>query len=318
MLGPELSISIVNTSNWKYLSPCLNSIYDNISAMNFEILVVDNHSDDGSKKKIRESFPNVILSCNERRFGFAKNNNINLKKSSGDFILLLNDDTLLIDDTLELAINFMKKNTDVGILGCRMIDPDGKVQKSSARRFDTLLSTFIAESGISNIFRSYSTSIIEHSGENIISEIDCPQESGMIIRRKTLEEIGLLDEKFFMFGEGLDWCRRIKNKDWKIIYFPLCKIIHFGGETNSKINKKMYLQHYKSMNIYFSKISRAQGFLHRVLIIFIYSYKYLFKIIENFFRKIIGKEKNEKISLYKSIIDLFLFRYDDQNYPFPR
>src|SRR5690242_2560419 len=144
----DLSISIINTSNWRYLEPCIRAVMQNTFNIAYEILVVDNASEDGSADLIRKNFPEVILTVNSERFGFAKNNNINLQKSSGRYLMLLNDDTLVQNKSLDIAIQYMDGNPDIGMIGCKMINPDGTFQPTSARRFQTLLSTLWSESGL--------------------------------------------------------------------------------------------------------------------------------------------------------------------------
>ena len=317
---PDLSISIVNTSNWKFLKPCINSIYKSTKSISYEILVVDNASTDGSLEKIKKFFPEIILSINNKKYGFAKNNNINIKKSTGRYIMLLNDDTIVLDQSLEKAIAYLDNNPKVGMLGCKMINPDGTIQYTSGRQFDTLLSTFFLETGLINrfsIFKYFSTSIIEKNGYNSICEIDLPQESGMIIKNEIIKEVGLLDEDFFMFGEGPDWCRRIKKTGLDIIYFPESPIIHFGGETNKKMSINMYLQHYKSLYIYFKKVNLLSGLLYRFMIFSIYLCKYLVKMLVIILRSGDRTRNIELLRDYKALLKLLIFRLNDDYYPFP-
>jgi GT2 family glycosyltransferase len=306
----DLSISIINTSNWKYLEPCIQAIIRNTFNITYEILVVDNASDDGSVGLIRENFPKVILTVNSERFGFARNNNINLRKSSGRYLMLLNDDTLVQNGSLDIAIKYMDDNPDVGMVGCKMIKPDGTFQPTSARRFQTLLSTLFSESGLRWRLRK-----LFPSDENTIREIDLPQESGMIMRGTVLDKVGLLDERFFMFGEGADFCRRIKHAGWKIVFLPDCRIVHFGDVTNKRSSLKMFIQSYKSTYLYFRKESIITARLYRLLILIIYTIKYLMMRVWYSLSK--REEVLQILKYYHALIDFMLTGINDPQNPYP-
>jgi GT2 family glycosyltransferase len=306
----DLSISIINTSNWKYLEPCIQAIIHNTFDIAYEILVVDNASDDGSVDLIRKIFPKVILTINPERFGFAKNNNINLRRSSGRYLMLLNDDTLVQERSLDIAIKYMDDNPDIGILGCKMINPDGTFQPTSARRFQTLLSVLLTESGLGWRFGK-----LFPPDENTIREIDLPQESGMIIRRTVLDKVGLLDERFFMFGEGADFCRRIKRAGWKIVFLPDSRIIHFGDVTNKRSSLKMSLQSYKSTYLYFRKESIITSQFYRLLILIIYTIKYL--MMRAGYSLSRRKELLQISEYHHALIDFMLTGINDPQNPYP-
>jgi GT2 family glycosyltransferase len=306
----DLSISIINTSNWKYLEPCIQAIVRNTFGITYEILVVDNASEDGSVDLIRETFPEVILTINPQRFGFAKNNNINLRKSSGRYLMLLNDDTLVQSSSLDIAIKYMDDHPDIGMIGCKMINPDGTFQPTSARRFQTLLSTLFSESGLRWRFKK-----LFPPDESTIREIDLPQESGIIMRRAVLDKVGLLDEGFFMFGEGADFCRRVKRAGWKIVFLPDCRIIHFGDTTNKRASLKMFIQSYKSTYLYFRKESMVTARFYRLLILIVYTIKYLMMRV---WYALTGREELLQILKYHhALVDFMLTGINDPQYPYP-
>jgi GT2 family glycosyltransferase len=308
----DLSISIVNTGNWKYLEPCLRSIMDNTYAITYEILVVDNASDDGSAALITKNFPDVILTVNPRRYGFARNNNINLRKSSGRYVMLLNDDTLVQPGSLDVAVKYMDDHEDVGMVGCKMIDPDGTFQHTSARRFRTLLDTFFSEMGLSRQYRR-----LFPPDANTLREIDLPQESGMILRKIVLDEVGLLDEQFFMFGEGADWCRRIKRTGWKIVFLPDSRIIHFGNVTNQKASLKMFIQGYKSTYLYFRKEGNFTAECFRAMILTIYALKYLFVRLRYSLAQSRSDTLPEILMYYLALINFMSTGIHDPQSPYP-
>jgi GT2 family glycosyltransferase len=306
----DLSISIINTSNWKYLEPCIQAIMDNTFNITYEILVVDNASEDGSVDLVRKNFPNVIQTINPQRFGFAKNNNINLRKSSGRYLMLLNDDTLVQNGSLDIAIKYMDDHPDIGMVGCKMINPDGTFQPTSARRFQTLLSTLFSESGLRWRFKK-----LFPPDENTIREIDLPQESGMIMRRAVLDKVGLLDERFFMFGEGADFCRRVKRAGWKIVFLPDCRIVHFGDTTNKRASLKMFIQSYKSTYLYFGKESMVTARFYRLLILMIYTIKYL--MMRVWYALTRREELLQILKYHHALIDFMLTGINDPQHPYP-
>ena len=198
------------------------------------------------------------------------------------------------------------------MIGCKMISPDGTFQPSSARRFRTLLSILLSESGIIWRFRKFFP-----PDENSIREIDLPQESGMIIRREVLDQVGLLDEQFFMFGEGADWCRRIKHDGWKIMFLPDCHIIHFGGTTNQKASLKMFIQSYKSTYLYFRKKNVLISQCYRLLILIIYAIKFLFAKTHCLLNKSKENSLSDLLSYYQALINFMLTGISNPNCPYP-
>lgn len=314
----DLSISIVNTSNWSYLQPCLDAIREATSGISYEVLVVDNVSTDGSIEKTRAQFPWVVLSVNDARHGFAFNNNINLRRSSGRYLMLLNDDTLVQPDALRNAVEYLDAHADVGAVGCRMINPDGTIQVTSARRLPTPLRALWREVGVTRLLsrlKLLRPEVISADDHDTVRDIDLPQEAGMIVRREVVDRVGILDERFFMFGEGADWCRRIKSAGWTIRFLPQCPIVHFGDVTNKRTNVRMFIQHYKSTYLYFQKESRASAGFYRLLMIAAVAMKY----VASYARQLVARkvDQEEVRRCYRALLDLLVFRIGDPDYPFP-
>jgi GT2 family glycosyltransferase len=315
----DLSISVVNTSNWRYLQPCLKTIEDGDAGISCEVLVVDNVSTDGSAEKTRDLFPGVILSVNQTRYGFAKNNNINLRKSQGRYLMLLNDDTLVQPGTLRKAVEYLDAHPEVGAVGCRMINPDGSIQVSSARPLPTLWSAVLRETGLTRLLsrsKIWRSEFISKDDHDTVREIGLPQEAGMIVRSEVVRDVGVLDERFFMFGEGADWCRRIKGAGWKIEYLPQCPIVHFGDVTNKRSSALMYIQHYKSAYLYFAKESAATAGLYRWLVAAVVAMKY---VVTSVRLAVFGARDDQKYvrDCHGKLLDMLLFRMSDPHYPFP-
>lgn len=315
----DLSISIVNTNNWGYLDGCLRSILENTHMIQYEILVVDNASTDGSAQKIRETYPDVILSINQERFGFAKNNNINLKKSRGRYLMLLNDDTLVWPGALDRAVKYLDENLGVGAIGCKMVSPDGSIQLASARRVPTLTSVLWKELGLGYRFpRIFGPYLIDEQDHSSIRKIELPSEAGWIVRKSIVDEIGLLDEQFFMYGEGADWARRMNKMGYQVVFFPDCPITHFGNVTNRRSGSiKSHEQYYKSMYLYFRKESLLSSLIYQGLVTSVF----LGKTIIFFLLYILSlgtyKPFPEVFAFYWASIRLMIFKVWDANYPFP-
>lgn len=317
----DLSISLVNTNNWHYLEPCIRSIIENTHTISYEILVVDNASSDGSAERIRREFPAVILSVNERRHGFAKNNNKNLRKSRGRYVMLLNDDVLVQPHALDAALLYLDANPDVAGVACQMVSPDGSVQTASGRRLPTLLTILWKELGLSYRFNKspvFAWQTIGDWDHNSRRFIDLPSEAGWIMRRQVTDQVGLLDEDFFMYGEGADWARRIKKAGHRIIFLPECRIVHFGNVTNQRSgNIKSYIQYYKSTYLYFLKRNWAQGLAYRLIMIAIFLVKTVFFGLLYLLSLGFYLPYPDIFKYYSSALNLLLFRLHDENHPFP-
>jgi GT2 family glycosyltransferase len=211
---------------------------------------VDNNSGDGSQEMVKKEYPSVILIENHENVGFSRANNQGIRIAKGDYLLLLNSDTVLVPGSLELMVEFMKNNQKVGAIGPKLVDSNGAVQPSSGKE-DTIytillrycmprsLSRNIKKILAKNHFREFKKllgsqvrSYFLRSEIEIPTEIDRISGACFLVGRKIIEEIGLLEEKFFLYLEDADLCFRIRKKGWKIIYFPEVKIIHYGGQSS--------------------------------------------------------------------------------------
>ena len=255
MANFSVSLVIINYNTKEFLGKCLKSIYENTHEISFEVFVVDNNSKDESTKMVKKEFPQVNLIKNEINVGFAKANNQAIRKSSGRYILLLNSDTLVSPNSLNMMKRFMDHHPQAGALGCKLLNPDLTLQPSCREfpSFVTLLfeSTFLDQLFPSNkVIGRYKLSSWNH---NEIREVDQPMGACLMVRRKTMEEVGLLDEGFHMFFEEVDWCYRIKKRGWKIYFLPEAKVIHYGGQSIRKVNFKMFFSWHKSRYRFFKK-----------------------------------------------------------------
>lgn len=252
----ELSVIIVNYNVKHFLEQCLHSVFKASKNISSEIFVVDNNSVDGSSKLVREKFPEVQLIENQVNVGFSKANNQAIRKASGKYILLLNPDTVVEEDTLSKVIRFMNQHPDAGGLGVKMIDGKGNFLPESKRGLPTPWVAFSKMFGLSAIFpksKKFGQYHLSYLSENEIHEVDVLAGAFMLLRKKTIEEVGLLDEAFFMYGEDIDLSYRIKQGGYKNYYFPETTIIHYKGESTKKGSLNYVKIFYTAMIIFAHK-----------------------------------------------------------------
>lgn len=223
----ELSIIIVNYNGIKYINDCLNSIQRFVN-VSHEVIVVDNASSDDSVSYIKKNFPYIKVIVNNKNYGFSRANNIGFKNASGNFVLLLNNDTILINE-VSIALNFLKKNPRVGVLGAKMLNSD-LTYRHSVRYFPSLLRLFKFSSRVVK-----SGPFLDGNFCNITKddyyEVDYVEGSFLLTVASIWQEVGGLDENLFMYGEDAEYCYAVKCKGYITVYFPLVEYIHFGGFT---------------------------------------------------------------------------------------
>lgn len=255
-MGKDISIVIVNYRVKNILRKCLNSIARSKESLNHELIVVDNNSEDGSVELIREDFPEVTLIENRRNRGFSFACNQGIKRSSGRYVLLLNPDTIFPESRFKELVDFMDSNPEAGICGPKMVDVSGKLLYS-CRSFPSLLTSISSSQSIlyryfpGNLLSGrYLLNDLDHSR---IQEVDWVSGSCLLVRKKTLDQIGLLDESYFIYVEDVDLCYRAHKAGWKTFYFPQVTFVHQVGQSTSRHRLRSKLEHHKSMWIFFKK-----------------------------------------------------------------
>ncbi len=239
-----------------FLHQCLQSVYKSEVDFEYEVIVIDNNSIDGSQLLITQEFPEVDYIYMNENLGFGKGNNIGIQKANGEFTLLLNPDTVIGEETLQKCVDKISSDTNIGALGCKMVDGSGVFLKESKRGFPTIMSSFFKLSGLSRIFSS--TAFFNgynqgHIGENETASIDVLCGAMMLIRTKLLKDLGGFDPAFFMYGEDIDLSYRIKEKGKDIVYFPETSIVHYKGESSKRNKLKYYKMFYEAMIVYVKK-----------------------------------------------------------------
>ena len=242
----DLSIVIVSWNARDYLVGCLNSISETAKELSHEVIVVDNDSSDGSCEAVKEgAFENVRLVETGANLGFSKGNNIGIRLSQGRYFCLINSDVILEPDCLQQLLSFMDSNLKVGLGGPRLLNRDGTYQ-ATTRLEPTLYTNFSRAIGTNT---SASDSAYR---EEKTADVEVLAGSFWIARREAVEEVGLLDESFFFYGEDMDWCHRFREGGWRVAFFPKPVAYHFGGASSSvdfcRFNTELWrasLQHWE-------------------------------------------------------------------------
>lgn len=251
-----LSIIIVNYNAEKFLQRCLSSVYAETKKIPFDVWVVDNNSTDLSVSMVQQNFPQVNLIENKENVGFAKANNQAITNCAGDYILLLNPDTLILRNALEKVVNFMDENPTVGICGCKVLNEDGTLQLACRRSIPTPGVAFFRLTGLSRLFPN-SKLMAEYNltylDSNKAHEVGAVSGAFLLTRRKVVDNIGKLDQRFFMYGEELDWCLRAKKAGWTVMYYPDVEITHYKGECSKNNSRKAAFEFYRSMYLFYKK-----------------------------------------------------------------
>ena len=260
----ELSIVIVNYNVEYFLEQCLFSVEKAIKNIEAEVWVVDNNSVDGSMKMVKEKFPWVKRIENKDNTGFSVANNQAIKLSKGKYVLLLNPDTLVQEDTFSSIINFMNlpENNDVGGLGVKMIDGSGNFLPESKRGLPTPEVAFYKIFGLSTIFKNskrFGKYHLSYLDKDEIHDIEILSGAFMFMRKEALDKVGLLDETFFMYGEDIDLSYRIIKGGYRNVYFPKTSIIHYKGESTKKSSVNYVFVFYNAMIIFAKKHFSGQN-----------------------------------------------------------
>lgn len=252
----KLSVVIVNYNVEYFLEQCLLSVRRAMQSVSGEVFVVDNNSIDGSVKMVRDKFPEVKLIVNKQNLGFSKANNQAMKLASGEYILLLNPDTVVEDDTFGKVVSFMDLHPDAGGLGVKMVDGSGHFLPESKRGLPTPEAAFYKMFGISKLFpksKRFSKYHLGYLDRDEIHQVEILAGAFMLMRKSVLNKIGLLDESFFMYGEDIDLSYRIIKAGYKNYYFPETRIIHYKGESTKKSSVNYVIVFYKAMVIFARK-----------------------------------------------------------------
>jgi hypothetical protein len=282
----DLSVVIVNYQTFELTKNTINSIFEYDYPFSVEVIVVDNASSDDSLSKLQDYFKDKVkFIASAENNGFAAGNNQALRVAKGRYVLLLNSDTIVWENTLENIYDYMENHPDVGASGCRVLLENGELDKACKRSFPNVKNSFF------RLFHIPTNSDnddynLDNLPDDEIYEIDCLTGAFMFIRKEALDEAGFLDETFFMYGEDIDLCYRIKNSGWKIIYYGESKITHLKGASSKKQKSKLIYEFYRAMYIYYKKHHASESSFIVNIVVYIGIFVLLIlKLFLNLFKK---------------------------------
>jgi GT2 family glycosyltransferase len=310
----DLSICIATLNACNYLRDCLRSIFEQSSylqwvdadslpllkssdqssisqgKLNFELIIIDNSSTDGTIQMLQKDYPHVMLVQNARNEGFSRPINQALRLSSGGYLLVLNPDTIILPGALNELVEYLNSHPDVGICGPKVLNRDGSLQKACRRGVSRPWAAFCYFSGLSSLFpksRFFGGYLLNYMDEDLTHEVDGISGSCMLIRRKVIDQVGYFDERFFAYQEDADYCFQVKKAGWKIMYHPKSQIYHFGGQGGSRVQpyRSIYEWH-RSYYLYYRKnLAMDYFFLFNWLYYSLMGIKLIVSLIANGLRK---------------------------------
>lgn len=249
----DLSLVIVSWNVRDLLRRCLCSILADLTCK-LEAIVVDNASTDGSAAMVRDEFPSVRLIAGDTNLGYPGGNNVGLRMAQGRYLMILNPDTEVCPGALAAMVAYADAHPDVGVVGPQLLNPDGSVQ-SSRRRFPTFAtalfeSTWLQPLAPRSMLERY---YVLDRPDDMTLDVDWVDGAALMARRAAVEQVGLLDEGFFMYSEELDWCRRFRQAGWRVVYLPEAKIVHHRGKSSDQVVAARHIYFNTSKVRYFRK-----------------------------------------------------------------
>jgi len=251
----DISVIIVGWNARRYLELCLESLTTAPPCRSMEIIVVDNASSDGCVEMIEAKFPQVKLVKSRENLGFAKGNNVGIRQCRGRYVALVNPDVIVFPGCLDALADFLEQNPKVGNVGPRVLNPDMTLQ-STCRRFPTLWNNFCSASGLATAFKNSRRFAGEHMfyfSHDRTLPVDVLVGCFSMIRRETFDQVGLLDEDLFMYGDDVDWCRRCWKSGWEVVFFPGAKAIHDRGKITAPYPVRFAVAQQRSVLHYWRK-----------------------------------------------------------------
>lgn len=304
-----LSIIIVNYNSIDVLRNCLSSLTDLDAKINFEVIIIDNASSE-SITELEKFFPKYKFLYNEKNIGFAAANNIGIQQAKGKYILLLNPDTIVNEYSFQPMIQYLADHNDVGIVGCKIFNADGDIERST-HSFPSLLKEFVHaneflktlmsyDSWISSFFKKKlkAKSLESYWDHNSTKQVDHVTGACMMIKKEAIDEVGLLDEAFFLYNEEVEWSLRFKSAGYKSFFVPDSSIIHlFGYSTKQRVQKQtvnnLLVERYRGMFYFFQKhYGSTKLFALRFIVFQGFGLRLLFNYISSFYQP----EEKKRIS----------------------
>lgn len=279
----DLGIVIVSYRTRDLLRDCLRSVYASEGSFTFDVCVVDNASPDGSADMVATEFPQATLIINQenvgypaannqglRAFGFGPSEDVKPETSTPRFALLLNSDTEVPPDALVTMLDFMEEHREAGVAGPKLVRPDGTLDLACRRSFPTPEISFYRMVGLSRLFpgsRRFGQYNLTYLDPDQLAEVDSVVGAFMLLRAEAIQDVGLMDETFFMYGEDLDWAYRIKDAGWKIYYNPAVTVLHVK-KASTRQNPRAQVEFYRAMDIFYRKhfAEQTPWWLHSLIV----------------------------------------------------
>ena len=286
----KLSILIPTLNVCQMLKACLESIEQYTPAGTYEIIIADNASSDGTLEMLQRDFPDLKVLTSDKNEGFSKPVNRLLKAATGEYLVLLNPDTLLIEDVFSPQLDWLAENEEVGICIPKVLNSDGSFQAQSKRGDAKPVAVFGYFLGLGKLFpqnRALNSYLMSWLDEDEISEVDAVSGSCMIIRRECWEQVGDFDEAFFAYQEDSDYCIRARKAGWKVMYVPISAIIHYGGQGGSKARpyKSIWEWHRSYFVLYKKHFAKDHFFLFNWIYYAMMGIKLGLSLLANIFRR---------------------------------
>jgi hypothetical protein len=309
----DVSVIIVNWNTRQILSECLASLEMCGTDCRVEIIVVDNGSEDGSVEAVKDRFRGVKVIENGTNLGFAKANNIGIRQASGRYLCLMNSDIKVHKGCIDALVRYMDANHGIGMVGPRILNTDLTVQ-NSCRRFPSLWTNLVVSISLDKLFPESRVFYGEHmsyfSHEQIL-DTDYIAGCFMLVRRETIDQVGLMDERYFIYQEEVDWCKRIWDGGWKVTFFPGAEAVHHHGASSSRDPFRFELERQRSVLFYWKK---HYGYIERCLLFCILALRFVLRLSVGYLLILIRHGRRDevkvKIEKYKMLLsDLFRIRW---------
>ena len=300
----KVSVVIVNWNTRELLKQCLKSVYAETSVP-AEIFVVDNASGDGSAEMVRANFPRVCLIANSDNKGFAAANNQAINRTQGQYVLLLNPDTKVLGAAIDKLAAYLDDEETVGACTGKLLNGDGSLQKNVGNFYSfwsTLFENRILPAILPNS-KFLAKRLVAFWDHATSRDIDWARGAVLLVRKKVLDRIGFLDERFYIYGEEIDLCWRIKQYGWRIIYLPEAEIIHYGKASSSQRRKEMFIQNYKSFYLFLKKHYPGYSYFFYRLRVMLYFIPWFLKILFTLFFFPANSQKKQDA---KGLLDIYL------------
>ncbi|MCC6180058.1 MAG: glycosyltransferase family 2 protein [Chloroflexi bacterium] len=252
----DLSVVILSYNTRALLEQCLDAVVENLDNLQAEVFVVDSGSTDGSIELVRDQYPDVRLTVTQGFGGFAHANNLALRGATGRYQLLLNSDTRLPPGGLARVVAFLDRHPEAGVVGVKLVKEDGSLDLACRRGFPTPEVAFYRMVGLGRLFPHsprFGRYNLTYLDPDLTSEVDSVCGAFMCVRRDALQEVGLLDERFYFYGEDLDWSLRFHKRGWKVYYYPEVEVLHYKGQTSRQQSDRLIGEFYRAMRVFFRK-----------------------------------------------------------------